>query len=282
MSIKRRLLAGMVVAASVLAACGDDDKPSSEPTAAPDTSAVVDSTHDHTDSTEMTTEASPKVVATTSWVAAFAQMAGATDITVIAPSNLQHPPDYDPKASDLAAVADADFILLAGFEGFADRLKEAAGSEAVVDVVATEFFPEALEHEVLRLAALMGFDEHEAQHNIEHYKEHWAEESARVQEALTGKSPVVVSHAFTGVWAALAGLEVAGSFGPQPLSPADVAALVDLHPTVILENKHMPGGAGLADASGAVQLDMTNFPGDDLDLQAVVTINADVLIEGIK
>ena len=87
---------------------------------------------------------------------------------------------------------------------------------------------------------------------------------------------------FTPFTAALAGLDVAGSFGPQPLSPADVAALVDLHPTVILENKHMPGGAGLADASGAVQLDMTNFPGDDLDLKAVVTINADVLIEGIK
>ncbi len=48
----------------------------------------------------------PKVVASTSWVAAFAKLAGATDITVIAPSNLQHPPDYDPKASDLEAVAD--------------------------------------------------------------------------------------------------------------------------------------------------------------------------------
>jgi len=279
MNIRRKVAAGLLAASMVMAACGDDDSSkAADTTAAPTTEAADEHEHD----TTVPEGESPKVVATTTWVAALAAMAGATDITVIAPSNLQHPPDYDPKASDLAAVAEADFILMAGFEGFADRLKEAAGSDAVVEIVATEYFPEALEKEVLRLAALMGLDEHEAEHQIGHYKEHWTEEADRVQAAIAGKSPVVVSHAFTGVWAALAGLDVAGTFGPEPLTPTDVATLVALKPTVILENKHMPAGADLVEASGATKLDMTNFPGDDLDLMAVITANADVLIAGIK
>jgi hypothetical protein len=44
----------------------------------------------------------------------------------------------------------------------------------------------------------------------------------------------------------------------------------------------MPGGSGLVEATDAVQIDMTNFPGDDLDLSAVVTLNADALIASIK
>ena len=277
-------LAMLVAATTLVVSCGDDDKADTTATteAAATTAASIATTeheHEHEDTT--VPAESPKVVASTSWVAAFAAMAGATDITVIAPSNLQHPPDYDPKASDLAALAEADFILIAGFEGFAERMKEAAGSDAVVETVATEFFPDALEAEVLRLAEVMGLDEHEAQHNIDHFKEHWAEESERVTTALAGKTPVVVSHAFTTVWAALAGLEPVGTFGPEPLTPTKVAELVDLAPTVILENSHMPAGADLVEATGATLIDMRNFPGDDLDLMAVVTANADALIAAL-
>ncbi|MBE1490780.1 hypothetical protein [Plantactinospora soyae] len=46
------------------------------------------------------------MVASTSWVGALAKAAGATDIIVVAPGNAQHPPDYDPKPSALAAVTD--------------------------------------------------------------------------------------------------------------------------------------------------------------------------------
>ena len=60
-----------------------------------------------------------------------------------------------------------------------------------------------------------------------------------------------------------------------------MAELVDLAPTVILENSHMPAGADLVEATGATQVDMRNFPGDDLDLMAVVTANADALIAAL-
>ena len=262
MTTKKVFGAAVVALTMLVASCGSSANESAESTVA---EAV-----------------GPKVVASTSWVAAFAKLAGATDITVISPSNLQHPPDYDPKASDLEAVASADFILLAGYEGFADRLKESAGSTASIETVATEYYPDALEAEVLRLATAMGLDTTLAQSNIDAYKATWMTESERVATAISATKPVIVAHAFTGVWAALAGLEPVGTFGPAPLTPEDIAKLVALKPTVVLENKHMPGGSSLVEATGAVQIDMTNFPGDDLDLSAVVTLNADALIASIK
>lgn len=44
----------------------------------------------------------------------------------------------------------------------------------------------------------------------------------------------------------------------------------------------MPAGADLVEATGATEIAMVNFPGDDLDLSAVVTLNADALIAGIE
>ena len=42
------------------------------------------------------------------------------------PTSVHHAPDYDPKPSDLTAVAEADFVLYAPFEPFAAKIKEAA------------------------------------------------------------------------------------------------------------------------------------------------------------
>ena len=268
MKIRHLTVVAVVGLVSALGACGGDD--ATPDAAAPATEAPSESAEPAADG--------PVVVASTSWVGAFAALAGAEDITIIAPSNLQHPPDYDPKASDIASVADADFILIAGFEGFADRMKEAAGSDAEVVTVATEYYPDALAAEVTRLAELMGLDVAEAKHNIEHYREHWMMESERVKAAVPTPAPVIVSHLYTGVWAALAGLEPASTFGPEPVTAAQVASIVKLAPTVILENSHMPAGADLAEATGATQVDIINFPGDDMDLKSVITKNADALI----
>lgn len=39
----------------------------------------------------------------------------------------------------------------------------------------------------------------------------------------------------------------------------------------------MPGGKPIADAAGAKFISLVNFPGDDLDLVAVVKKNADAI-----
>ena len=54
------------------------------------------------------------VVASTSWVAAMARAAGAERITVLAPMELKHPPEYDFKPNDIIAATQAQWVLWAG------------------------------------------------------------------------------------------------------------------------------------------------------------------------
>lgn len=258
-----------------LAACGSTAVSTASTTGSTASTAAAPA------SSTATTAKAVKVVASTSWVAAYAKMAGATDVTYVAPNNVQHPPDYDPKPSDLTAVASADVILLAGFEGFAQRLKDAAGSKAKVDTVNTAYDPTKLGPEVLRLAAELGTDRSVAQKNIDAYTAAWNKESAEVKAKLTGKANTVVAQAFVTEWVAFAGYTPAGTYGPAPATPSEIANLVKLKPSVVFENVHMGGGADIASAAGVKKIDLVNFPGDDLDLTKVIAKDADLITAGL-
>lgn len=225
-------------------------------------------------------EAGPKVVASTSWVGAVAKMAGATDITVIAPSNIQHPPDYDPKASDLAALADADYVLLAGFEGFATKMKEASGSGAEVVTVAPDYDPAKLTVEVEKLAAMWG-TESVATANLADYTKGYEASSAEVKKTTASKPETIVAQAFVAGWVVFAGYEPVGTYGPEPTSAGKVSELSALKPTMIWENVHMGGGAEIATATGAELVNLVNFPGDDLELMPVVEENAKTITAAV-
>ncbi|MFI6502905.1 metal ABC transporter solute-binding protein, Zn/Mn family [Nonomuraea typhae] len=212
-----------------------------------------------------------KVVAASSWEAGFAKAAGATDVSVIVPAGVSHAPDYDPKPSDLAKAAEADIVLYAAFEGFAGKLKEAAGSKAKVIEVALDNSPEKVKAEVARLAAEFGTGE---------AARTWAAsldtEYAALKQKLAGKSPVIVSQAFVAWAADLAGVQPAGVYGPQPPTAAEIAGLVAKKPTLILDNSAMPAGDTLGDVQ-AKRVVIDNFPGADHDLIGMYKANAGLL-----
>ena len=254
----RRILI-LVLALALLTACG------SPATATP--AASVPHEHEH----------GKKVVASTSWVGAFALAAGAEEIIVIAPSNIQHPPDYDPKPSDLEAISGADYVLYAGFEGFAPRMQEAVGgSSDKLITVATENSPEAIHKEVTRLGELFGTQDKAAAF-LETFDAEYAKLSEEVKAAVGDQKPVVVTQMFVTPWVFFAGLEPAGMYGPMPMTPDELKTLSDAKPTMVFENAHMGGGDPLVEATGAQKVDLINFPGDDMDLLSVFRQNAETL-----
>lgn len=254
---RHRLTALIVAAGVVLAACSNDDDASG-------TAPAADG---------------PVVVASTSWVAAVAELAGASDVHVIAPNNVQHPPDYEPTASDLAEVADADFVVMAGFEGFAERLSESAGDAEKLTVMPS-YTPAALQPEVDKLAAAFGTEDAAAR-NFAAYEAGWDETMSGLQAAVSGTEQRVVAQAFVTEWAMLAGFDVTGTYGPAPATATEIADLADLGPTLVFDNVHMGGGAEVADATGATLVALANFPGDDLDLLSVVDDNAGAIAEAV-
>lgn len=210
----------------------------------------------------------PRVVATTSWEAAFARAAGATDVTVIVPSSIKHAPDYDPKPSDLAAVTEADFVLYARFEGFAGKITEAAGSAARTVAVNLDNSRAAVVAEVQRLGDLFG-TRAAADTWLHDFGGEYDRLAAEVRAAWRdGRAPKVLTQAFTGFAAELSGAEVLGTYGPEPVTARQVAALSALHPQYVLANEQMDTGTVLPGIP-ATQITLTNYPTHDDDLRTV-------------
>ncbi|NXY95610.1 ABC transporter substrate-binding protein [Streptomyces sp. BR123] len=248
-------LAALSAALLLTAGCADGSGTSSEPTAAAPAGAGE-------------RKVKPVVVVTTAWEGAFAKAAGAENVKVIVPQSVHHAPDYDPKPSDLAAVAQADFVLYAPFEPYAAKIKETAGSRAKLVEVNLDNDADKVGAEVARLGALFGTESAAAQ-----WKSGFDGEYARLSGELKaawpgGTSPNAVSQVFT-VWAAkLAGATTVGSFGPEPVTPAQLAELSAKKPSLVLDNAHMSTGTVLPD-TGARQVEIVNYPGPDLDLLPV-------------
>lgn len=269
MSITRRGALAVLGAglATALTACGGGSAGSTAaaPSAAPSSAAPSSAA-----------AASPKVVAATSWEGGLAKAAGATDITVIAPANLMHAPDYDPKPADLAAVADADYVLYADFEGFAGKLKEATGSKAELVSMQLENTPGAIRTAVMMLAEKFGTMP-AAEAWMTAFDTEYAKLSGDVKKMTAANPPTVVAQAFMGYWAAdFAGLKVAGAYGPQQITPAELAKLTAAKPAMVIANAHMPGDPEIA---GAEKVTLINYPGEDLDMLTVFRTNADMLMK---
>ncbi|WP_327265553.1 ABC transporter substrate-binding protein [Streptomyces sp. NBC_01232] len=212
--------------------------------------------------------AKPVVVVTTTWEGAFAKAAGAEDVKVIVPQSVHHAPDYDPKPSDLAAVAKADFVLYAPFEPYAAKIKEAAGSKAKLVEVNLDNDPDKAAAEVARLAGLFGTGDAATRWKTD-FDTQYAQLNKEVQAGWPGgRSPSVVTQVFTAWSAKLAGATTVGTYGPEAVTPAQLAELSAKKPELVLDNAHMSTGTVLPD-SGAKQVKIVNYPGEDLDLLAV-------------
>ncbi len=225
--------------------------------------------------------ASPVVAAATGWAAAFARAAGAEDGLVIAPENLQHPPDYDPKPPDLMRLRDADFIVLGGFEGFAQRLRDSAGGRAILVEVRLQNTPEIIRQEVLRLGDMFG-TRHRAEAFLKDFEKECDTLRREVRQAFRDSGKRSVAQKFMAMWADFAGLELLGTYGPGVLQPGDLLRLSTLKPDLVLDNAHMPAGEPVAEAAGADLVKLVNFPGPGQDLIAVFRTNTRALVDAAR
>ncbi|WP_370941994.1 metal ABC transporter solute-binding protein, Zn/Mn family [Amycolatopsis sp. cg5] len=221
-----------------------------------------------------------KVVAASTWEAAFAKAAGAKDITVIVPPSVAHGADYDPKPSDLAAVASADLVLYAEFEGFAGKLKEASGSQAKTMQLNLDNSPEAVHAEVTKLAEKLGTTA-AAKDWLAGYDKAVEESKAKLKEATAGKQPKVVAQVFVTYAAKLAGADVVGTYGPAPVTPSQLAELTAKKPDLVLDNAHMSTGEVMP-GSSVKQVKIINYPGADYDLLGVYRTNTDEIVKALK
>lgn len=257
-----RVPGALVLCAGLATACASERSARDDSTAEPSATASA-------------SPAAPSVVASTSWVGALAKAAGAANVTVIAPASVQHPPDYDPKPSDLAAVADADYVLYAEFDGFAQRLKEAAGGNGELVPVELENTPGKIHAEVTRLGERFGTTP-AASAWLTIFDAEYTRLSGEIRSALPSPAPTAVAQLFMAYWATdFAGLQLVGTYGPAPMTAGQLSDLTGRSPQVDVANSHLPqGNSGI---SGTREVALANYPSADLDLLGVFRSNAEKL-----
>ena len=227
------------------------------------------------------------IVASTSWAAAVARCGGAENIRILAPADLRHPPEYELKPSDLSAASKASLIVYSGWEMFAKKLAETAGS-AGVKVLRIELTndPDTIKAEAKKIAGLLGttekYDTWTA--GFDDYLENIR---AGIAEAHGGRRIVV--NRMQAPFIKWLGLDIAGEYGPAEPSPALVLELskelrASKKPGLVIDNYHSPSGMPIAEAAQVPYIELINFPGRDgtQTIEDVFRHNALMLVKAAR
>lgn len=200
------------------------------------------------------------VVASTSWTGAFAQLAGADEVRVLAPYDMTHPPEYELRPSDLRSVAQADYVVYAGYETMVERLLATADdSEAEAIQIVTVHSEPVLRRSVSTIASALG-TETVAEQRLEELLSVLDRWRADVREYGLDEERVIV-HFHQRALAEDLGMNVVGVFGPAPLEARQIDELSKLEPALIIDNGHNPIATPLLETTEARTTTWYNFPG---------------------
>jgi zinc transport system substrate-binding protein len=204
---------------------------------------------------------SPRVVATTGWVAAFIRSAGFTGpIRVLAPFDLQHPPEYELKPSDVQAVAEADVIVYAGYERMASRLREVTGNSRVRMLqITTDHGLATIRQSLRAISDALGTTTRaeESVLAIQAFYESWRRELA----AAGWSGAPALAHVMHKPLLEELGFRIVGVFGPAPLEATRIRDLSGLGARLIVDNVHNPVASPLRETvKDARYLALRNFP----------------------
>ncbi|MBR1640223.1 MAG: ABC transporter substrate-binding protein [Treponema sp.] len=203
----------------------------------------------------------PVITASTSWSAAFADIAGVDEVTAIAPANLRHPPEYEITVSDIVKIQDSDIFIFAGFERMMQTLGTALSSDfegakpqqvkiSLDNSIAT------VTSESRKIAAITRTEAENEKRLAEYIK---AVEEGK--KKFSGKKIRVLCNKNQTYLAKDLGFEIAGIFGPGPVTSEQILDAQENNYDMIIDNVHNPVGSPLAEvAPDAKYVIWRNFP----------------------
>ena len=215
------------------------------------------------------------VVATNSWTAAFARAAGARNIVVLAPFEMEHPSEYELRAADIRVITHARLIIYAGYETMVKRLQSGMDlKQEVLLKIDTDYSMTMIEKSVMDIAQRLG-TEKTALQNIDSIRHVLAEGKTRLDNSGMNSTPVLVNFFQQSIVKEM-GFTIAGVFGPASLEAGDIERMSKPESGLIVDNEHNPVGIPLSKVkTGVKYIQLLNFPGrhQTITLQDVITYN---------
>lgn len=182
---------------------------------------------------------SSKYVASTSWVASFAQMAGIENVETIAPANLRHPPEYEITADDILKVIDCEIFMYAGYERMMKTIANASeiNEDKILKVKTTNTVHNI--SEMVNMLSQKAGTQKTAQKNLDEYIKYIEETRAQIKVLGIDKKSFYV-NVNQAEFAADLGINIAGTFGPSPLTSAQLEEIALNKYDYIIDNFHNP------------------------------------------
>lgn len=187
------------------------------------------------------------------------------------------PPEYEITVSDIQKIRSSSMFIYAGFERMMQTIGTSVGDVQMVQIQCDNSIATvtAMAEKIAKLA----HTEKKSKARVKDYVETIQEGAKEVQElglqgakALVNKNQIYLAKDL--------GLDVAATFGPGPVTSAQIADARSGNYLVIIDNVHNPVGAPLAEAApNATYLVWRNFPenvGHD-SLEEMVEDNIELL-----
>lgn len=224
---------------------------------------------------------SSKYVASTSWVASFAQMAGMENVDTIAPANLRHPPEYEITADDILKITDCEIFMYAGYERMMKTIANASeiNEEKILKVKTTNTVQNICA--MVNMLSLKSGTQKIAQKNLDEYIKYIEETRAKIKSLGIDKKTFYV-NVNQAEFAADLGINIAGTFGPSPLTSAQLEEISLNKYDYIIDNIHNPVASPAKEVSAESKIIMwRNFPDkmEDNALFNIIKNNCEMLLK---
>lgn len=200
-----------------------------------------------------------KVVASTSWSAAFADIAGADEVDSIAPVNLRHPPEYEITVSDVQKISDSEVFIFAGFERMMKTLGTKVANKGVSVQVTLDNSLATVKESTLKIAQALGTEDIQKVRFAEYEKLVKDGQKKALKKKLNKKK--VLCNKNQTYLAKELGLEIAGIFGPGPVTAEELLEAKKAGYDLIIDNIHNPTGKPVTEVlPKAKYIVWRNFP----------------------
>ena len=221
------------------------------------------------------------VVCSTSWSASFAELSGAEDVTVIAPANLRHPPEYEVTVSDVLSIMNSDYFIYAGFERMMKTLEDNFATSNTIPIqIKLDNSLATVTESCMKIAKKIG-TEKQCEKNLGEYEKVLKIGKEKVSKKGLGGAKVLC-HKHQVYLAEELGLDVVATFGPGPVTSKQIVDAKKGNYELIIDNIHNPVGEPLVEvAENARYIIWRNFP-ETVGKNSLINLikeNIDVLLK---
>lgn len=217
-----------------------------------------------------------KYIASTSWTAAFCELAGLEDVSFIAPASLQHPPEYEITPADISNLLKADLFVYAGYERMMKQLEDVTEVPSIQ--IRTQNSRENVKAVVKKITDVTHTEELSAP-LLKNYIDTVDKGIEMVKQKKLDQKTALV-HKMQIPLAKDLGLNIVDTFGPQPMSAKQLADAAEKRYQIVIDNVHNPIADPIRELSPESKIIVwRNFPqttGNEA-LKAMVKENIDAL-----